>query len=145
MDGEDSRFVETAHGVGQPADGDFPIRHQIQQPDGEIVVLGGTAAQEGEADLDQSFADAVAQFLGGGVGVSDHQDTADRNRGLDHQPQVQRGDGVGLASAGAGFDQIEAAQGCVKRVEAFHVDSSIVGLETDPILKTGEHRLRLSS
>ena len=58
----------------------------------------------------QALADALAQFLGGSVGEGHCQDLADAQALLHHQAGEQRGQGEGLAGAGAGFDQSNAIQ-----------------------------------
>ena len=46
-----------------------------------------------------------AQLASGGNGERHHQQSVDRQLRFHHQPRRQRGQGVGLASASAGFDQ----------------------------------------
>ena len=75
--------------------------------------------------LGQPGADAVAQFLGGGVCEGHHQDLGrsqrPRERGsaamTEHQAQVQRSDREGLAGAGTGLDQAAAAQAQAQRLQ----------------------------
>ena len=58
----------------------------------------------------QALADALAQFLRGRLGEGDRQDLADAQAAFDHQPRHQRGQGEGLAGAGAGLDQLHAIE-----------------------------------
>ena len=58
----------------------------------------------------QPLADAPAQLLGSGLGVGDGQHLAHAQAVLDDQAGEQRGQGEGLAGAGAGLDQPRAAQ-----------------------------------
>ncbi len=63
--------------------------------------------------------DAFAQLLGSSVGEGHHQDLWRQQLAAkallatmaEHQAQVQRRDGEGLAGTGAGFDQLAAVQG----------------------------------
>src|SRR5690606_15627726 len=67
----------------------------------------------------QSSTDAVAQFPGGRIGKGDDKNFRRQQLALEtglvatvaqHQPQIERRDGEGLAGAGAGLDQAAAAQ-----------------------------------
>lgn len=60
--------------------------------------------------LHQTPTQTITQFAGGGVGESDHQYLLHCQRLFQNQPQVESGDGPGLAGAGAGFDQGPAIQ-----------------------------------
>ena len=58
----------------------------------------------------QPFANAPTQLLGGRLGIGDGQHLAHAQAVLDDQAGEQRGQGEGLAGAGAGLDQPRAAQ-----------------------------------
>src|SRR5690606_2702744 len=58
----------------------------------------------------QPFTDALAQLLGGRVGEGHRQDLAHAQPLFHHQPGEQRGQGEGLAGAGAGLDQAQAIE-----------------------------------
>ena len=74
---------------------------------------------EAAGRLQKPRADAVAQLAGGGAGEGHHQDLRRPQRAAkaavgpamaQHQAQVERGNGPGLAGAGAGLDQPAAPQ-----------------------------------
>ena len=99
----------------------------------EVVVLVA-AKQLGR--FSQALANAVAQLLRGGVGKGDHQNLGRHQRPVEgllaamvqHQAQVQRGDGIGFASAGAGLDQAAAPQRKTQGLERLHTGAAVVGV-----------------
>ncbi|MDT4817388.1 hypothetical protein FQZ97_504630 [compost metagenome] len=126
VDGRDGGLVHPFGGHAQqtraagPAFGGIGIAQFHQQAVVLCIRLG-----EAARGLGQARADAVAQFLGGGVGEGHHEDFRRAQRPAErllaavgqHQPHIQQGDGEGLAGTGAGLDQAAAVQGEVQYVE----------------------------
>ena len=127
----------TQHALAPAVDGGHgclvhPLRRQLQTAGALVPLrLGEVTAQFAQQiialgitpkygrGLDQARANPVAQFAGGRVGEGHHQNLR-RQQGLaergvaamtEDQPQVERGNGEGLARTGAGFDQATAMQG----------------------------------
>ena len=125
VDGGHGGLVHPLGGQAQRArlGGPLRTRERCSQVVQHIVAwraLGHLArhALKGRSGLGQATADAVAQFLGRRIGEGHHQDLGRRQRPAEgvrpsmaeHQAQHQRGDGEGLARAGAGLHQAAAAQ-----------------------------------
>jgi len=93
------------------------VRHQAAQ-----VIVRRALAAEHFGSLGQARADALAQLGSGSLGEGQHEDLRRQQcragaAVAQHQAQVQRRDGPGLAGAGAGFDQLHALQGHVERLQ----------------------------
>ncbi len=58
--------------------------------------------------LNQPVPDALAQFLGGGLGEGDDENFVDWHLQIDHCPQHQHGNGIGLAGTGARLNESDA-------------------------------------
>ena len=120
VDGEDGRQVGVlgrgAQARGQLRRGFAHLRARQMRVDHRAGQRGfvAFAGRRGRADQRggqrQPLADALAQLLGGRLGVGDRQHLAHAQAVLDDQPGEQRGQGEGLAGAGAGLDQARAAQ-----------------------------------
>ncbi|MNS86893.1 hypothetical protein D3C72_1208110 [compost metagenome] len=133
VDGEHRRLVHLPLGGQQPACRLLVILHFQQQLGQQRIRT--LAAQEGEACLVDAGADPPPQLGGGGLGEGHHQDLGHRQRSLvgagltrllpfldewavaQQQPQVETGDGVGLAGAGGGLDQPLAMEGEAQGIE----------------------------
>ena len=107
VNGEDRRFVEAMH------------RQQQTPVAGGIRVLGVQTVKQvvrawallvHRQQLGQALADALTQLSSGGGGEGHHQNLADVELLLQQQTRVQRGQGPGLAGAGAGLDQRAAGE-----------------------------------
>ena len=119
MDGGDGGFVHPlrghfeAVGAGQPGIRGIVVTQLGQQRIG----LGQIAAEEA-CGLGQAGSDPLAQLLGGRIGEGHHEDLRRQQfpteallaTMAEHQAQVQRGDGEGLAGTGTGLDQLAAVQ-----------------------------------
>ncbi|MNG96549.1 hypothetical protein D3C79_556200 [compost metagenome] len=133
VDGEHRRLVHLPLGGQQPARRLLVILHFQQQLGQQRIRT--LAAQEGEACLVDAGADPPPQLGGGGLGEGHHQDLGHRQRPLvgagltrllpflderavaQQQPQVEAGDGVGLAGPGGGLDQPLAMEGEAQGVQ----------------------------
>ena len=105
--------IQLARGAGVLGFGD------IRQQAGENRVRFSQFTAERLRPLHQPCANAVAQFLGRGLGKGHHQHirrqqfTAEGTVAIampQYQPQVKRRDGEGLAGTGTGFNQAAATQ-----------------------------------
>ena len=129
VDGLDGRVVHAFGRVGQPPGRLFTRwaggvgiaqRRQIA-----VVRLRSAFAAQHARRLGQPGADAVGQFARGGAGKGHDQNVGGRERAAqafgaavaEHQPQVQRGNGPGLARTGARLDQAAAMQREMQRIE----------------------------
>ena len=115
MDGEHGGLVHPLRGEFEAArGGGARVLVGIVGDQREQEVVGLALAAERGGGLGQARADAFAQFRGGGPGERHHQDLrGQQGRAAavaQHQAQVQRGDGPGLAGAGAGLDELDAGQ-----------------------------------
>ena len=119
MDGEDHGPVEIQDRQSQAAQGLLPVLPALAQRADQRIVSGPTLQHP--VRLLQPLPDPAAQLGGGCAGIGDHQDLLHRQPPLHHQPQVEGGDGVGLAGAGAGLDQGDALQRGVGQVQPFHL------------------------
>ncbi len=131
--------VLAQHAVAEGVDGVdrgfvHPLRGRIQAVGAGRMFVGGVVGEQavekgvmrgcllapGEAagGLGQTLADAFAQLPRGGLGEGDDEDLRRQQCPLEgriaavlqHQADVQRGEGIGLARAGAGLDQAAAVQ-----------------------------------
>uniref|UniRef100_A0A914YC28 Uncharacterized protein n=1 Tax=Panagrolaimus superbus TaxID=310955 RepID=A0A914YC28_9BILA len=118
MDGEDGRQVDFVGGhlqaalqcgsaLGAPLQ--MALQHVAGQSRVRCFALGRFQIDQARGQR-QALADALAQFLGGGIGEGHRQDLADAQALLHHQAGEQSGQGEGLAGAGAGFDKADAVQ-----------------------------------
>src|SRR5690606_18834572 len=119
--GEDGRLVETVHGQQQAPPRRLAGIAAVQLIEEVIATLATLVERQ---QLGQARADTLAQFGGGGSGVGNHQDLPDRQLALQKQACVQRGQGPGLAGAGAGLDQRAAIERRVMQIEFVHSPSS---------------------
>jgi hypothetical protein len=131
VDGEHRRVV---HGRGRhrQAPGGVAARGRVGVGSAQFVEQGvGCAARifvaEPGRSLAQALADALGELARGGAGEGHHQDLGGQQRTreggvgvavAEHQAQVERGDGPGLAGSGAGLDEAAAAQRKAGGVEA---------------------------
>ncbi len=118
VDGEDGRQVDLIGGHLQAAfqrsgalgaTVQMALQHVAGQSHIRCFTVGRLQVDQARGQR-QALADALAQFLGGGIGEGHRQDLADAQALLHHQAGEQRGQGEGLAGAGAGFDQPDALQ-----------------------------------
>ncbi len=118
MNGEDGRQVDLVCGHLQAAFQcggalgaalQMALQHVARQSYLRCFTVGRFQVDQARGQR-QALADALAQFLGGGIGEGHRQDLADAQALLHHQAGEQRGQGEGLAGAGAGFDQPDALQ-----------------------------------
>lgn len=145
VDGEHRRVVHRLGGHRQPPRGlgACGLVRVIGEQRGEqsVVAPGRGLAAKAARGFDQARADALGQLLGGRAGEGHHQNLGRKQRAVkggrrgvcagfvagvafarapavaEHQPQVERGDGPGLAGAGAGFDEAAAVEGKAQRLE----------------------------
>ena len=129
VDGEHGRFVHGLGGGGQPPGGVLAlgacgvIGQQAQQE--RVGCFVGGLAPEAPGGLHQPGADAVGQLAGGGAGEGHDQHVGRHQRAgkgvgpavAQHQAHTQGGNGPGFAGAGAGFDQVAAAQRKTQRIQ----------------------------
>ncbi|MNP00242.1 hypothetical protein D3C76_920310 [compost metagenome] len=120
VDGRHRRFVHPLCGHVQAVGARRPQRRLIVIA--QLLEQGIGFAQlttEVARGFCQAGADAFTQLLGSGVGEGHHQDLwwqqlaakALFTAMAEHQAQVQRRDGEGLAGTGTGLDQLAAMQG----------------------------------
>ena len=138
VDRRHRRLVHPFGGELQPARAAGVLRGrvggtQFAQQRVDRLVIGA----ESLGGLGQPRPDALAQLLGGGLGKGHDQDLGRRQRPragaaiavAKHQTQVQRGNRVGLAGAGAGLDQPAADEREGERIERQrnHCSVSVAG------------------
>ena len=118
VNGRDGRLVHPLGGAVQALRAVGPGLAWIIGAQQAQQRVAGLLVAEGLRRLHQAVADTFAQLAGGGVGEGHHEDFRGQQRPgerlraamPEHQAQVQGGDGVGLAGAGAGFDEPAAIQ-----------------------------------
>ena len=112
VDGEDVGAVQVPHRRRQQTFGSFfnsqvaPARGQF----GRLIVFGVRRRLHRGQGVAQRTPQPMAQLARGGDGERHHQQPFNRQFGFDHGARRQSGQGVGLAGAGAGFDQQIAAE-----------------------------------
>ena len=144
VDGVHGRVVHALCGQCQ-APGGLGARRTLgvagQQLRQEAVAVGhGGLAPEAPGGFEQARADAVGQLARGGAREGHHQDLGRAQRAgkavlgamAEHQAQVERGDGPGLAGAGAGLDEAATPEREVDGVQRgglgrAHADTSGAG------------------
>ena len=110
VDGHDAGLVHQLQGGGKQLPVPCRVLAGIHQPLHEGVVA--LAVLEGGMGLAQPLVNAPPEFLGGGYGEGERQNPVHRQGRrqvqAQHQAHIEAGDGVGLAGAGAGFQQLAA-------------------------------------
>ena len=132
VDGEHGRAIHRLRRHRQAPGGGLPRssrRIAVQQAQQKFIVrLGRNGAVKALCRLHQTRPYALGQFARGGAGESHHQNLLRTQRAgkrggfaavAQHQAQVERGDGPGLAGARAGFDETAALQGQGQGIEGF--------------------------
>ena len=117
VDGENGCLIEGLQ--GQPHLLKDPRRRPtgaFEHPGQQFVQFARACARrhpgfEQHLQLGQPAADALAQLGRSGIGESDHQQLLHTERPLQQQAQIEQADGVGLASSGRRFDQLQSLQG----------------------------------
>ena len=119
VDGGYGGFVHPLRRQLQAAGALVPLRlREITAQLAQQVISLGIAPEYGRG-LDQARANPIAQFARRGIGEGHYQNLRRQQRlaecGVvamaENQPQVERGNGKGLARAGTGLDQTAAMQG----------------------------------
>ncbi len=110
VDGRDGRRVERRQRVGQPAQpgralGLVGVEQPVVQPVGGV---GARRVGEHRGGVVELAAYAVAQLLARGPGEGDDQHLLEGRDALGEVAGDERGDGPGLAGAGAGLEQRRA-------------------------------------
>jgi hypothetical protein len=121
VDGVHGQLVQAQQGVVQMRGRGRVVRQARHQRGEEFV---RRAAGQRAARLVQAGGDALAQLGRRRLGEGDHQQLPRLAVVFEQLAQVQRGDGPGLAGAGAGLDQVPAGERQAQRVEVAHALSS---------------------
>ena len=96
----------------------------IEQASEKFIVACHCRIEYGKC-LVEPGADALAQFIGGGIGKADHENFA-RLATEQDMTQIEIGNGIGLAGSSAGFNQAGTLQfeieqaGSVEELRAGH-------------------------
>ncbi len=118
VDGENGRLVDGGELVDEALGRLLGVLQPRQQLVQQRVVAGGPLQRR--QGLPHTGANAVPQLFSGGLGEGDHQNFAHRTPLFQQQAQVEGGDGVGLAGAGARLDEAHAVAGKLQGLERLH-------------------------
>ena len=113
VDREDRRLVDRRDRRAQPAAVRVAIAEGAANDAGERQVLFAVQrirVRQQPQRVYQPPADPPAQLLGRGPREGDDQDVGDPEPGLEEETQIERGDRVRLARAGAGLDELQAGE-----------------------------------
>ncbi|MNF51685.1 hypothetical protein D3C84_330090 [compost metagenome] len=116
VDGRNGGLIHPLRGNVQAVRTAWPLLDAVLPAQvGDQAVGGRCFVAEEPGGLRQSGADTLAQLLGGRIGEGHHEDlrrqqfaakTAELIAVPQHQAQIQRRNGEGLAGTGTGFDQL---------------------------------------
>ena len=129
VSGGDGGLVEACDGAPEPTSALGALGLGCVQQEGqERVGLGRAADGEGGVGLHEALAHAVLQLGARGSAEGDDQQVVELGVALGDQSGDERGDGPGLAGAGAGLEQRGAGGQRVGDVELGDVDDGRVSL-----------------
>src|SRR2546421_6365447 len=86
--------------------------------------VGGRSGGKRRARVAQPLSDAIAELRRRGVREGDDQDAIDRKLSFDDEAYEKGGDGVRLAGAGAGLDELDATEPDAERIERRHAGTA---------------------